>query len=281
MEQQILGLMVGAGSLALGYLLGKLGDIRAEEVSYLQGVPQFREFGKLREHLKNSPGQRADVMVEGKAEKLGNAALSSEKAGVEGAARVIATTTYSKLWHEETRKWRDISNTIENVNLSLPFKLVDNQSSHVRVESVHSAGGFRQVLQRVFQEKTLPEQRSMGDYATSVALKEIPNGSLTREFMLVFGTPIAGYGCAVLSQSSFFSGGEVTFTPVEVSSSISSLISRNEAIVKTFKFLSFMLMVGGGTVLVLSAIPLLVGLVSRGNRSRQGGAITHDESDRE
>ncbi len=281
MEQQLLGLMLGAGSVALGYLLGKLGDLRAEEVSYLQGVPKFRDFSKLREHLKNSPDQKADVMVEGKVEKLGNAALSSEKAGAEGAARIVSTTTYSKVWHEETSKWRDIANTIENVNISLPFKLVDSQGGHVRVESVHSAGGFRQVLQRVFQEKTLPEQRSMGDFATSVALKEIPNGSLTREFMLVFGTPLAGYGCAVLSKSSFFSGGEVTFTPVEVSSSITSLISRNETIAKTFKFLSFMFLVGGGTVLVLSAVPLLVGLVSNssGARGRQE-AITH-ESDRE
>lgn len=274
-----MGLIVGAGSLALSYLLGKLGDLRAEEVSYLQGVPQFRDFRKLKEHLRNSPGQKADVMVEGKADKLGNASLYSEKAGVEGAARVVSTTTYSKMWHEETSKWRDISNTIENVNLSLPFKMVDGQGDHVRVESVHTAGGFRQILQRVFQEKTLPEQRSMGDYATSVALKEIPNGSLTREFMLVFGTPLAGYGCAVLTKSSFFSGGEVAFTPVEVSSSIPSLISRNEMIVKTFKFLSFMLLVGGGTVLVLSAIPLVVGLVSHGS-GRQHGAITHELDDR-
>ena len=262
MEQAVLGAIIGGGSLALGYILSKLADLREQEVSYLHEVPQFRDFGKLREHLRNSPGQKADVMVEGKVEKLGNAALFSEKAGIEGAARIVSTTTYSKVYNEETQKWRDISNTIENVNLSLPFKLVDTKDSYIRVESVHTAGGCRQVLQSIFQEKILPEQRSMGDYATSVALKEIPSGSLTREFMLVFGTPLAGYGCAVLTKSSFFSGGEVSFTPVEVSSSISSLISRNEMIAKTFKFLSFVLLVGGGTVVVLSAVPLVVRLLS-------------------
>ena len=170
MEQQVVGLVLGASSLLAGYFLRKLADLRVEEVSYLHHVPKFRNFGQLREHLKSSPQQTADVLVEGTAEKLGNAGLYSEKAGLDGAARVVTTTRYSKIYHEETRKWCDMSNTVENVNISLPFKLVDLQGSSIRVESVHAAGGFRQVLQHVYQEKTIPEQRSMGDYATNITL---------------------------------------------------------------------------------------------------------------
>lgn len=258
MEQQVLaGVILGAGSLVAGYVLHKLSDLRSEEVSYLHLVPQFRDFGRLRNHLKNSPGCAADVLVEGVVEKLGNAALYSDKAGVEGAARLVTTTTYTKVYHEESQKWRDLSNSMENVNLSLPFKLADGKGDFARVESVHNAGGFRQLLQKVFQEKTFPEQRTMGDYATNITLKEIPNGSLTREFLLVFGTSMGAYGNAVLTNQSFFSGGEIVFTPKEVGTSISGLISRNEMIAKTFKFLSFLFLFAGGSILLLSAVPIV------------------------
>ena len=127
----------------------------------------------------------------------------------------------------------------------------------VRVDSIHTAGGYRQQLQRVFQEKTLPEQRSVGDFATGMTLKEIPNGSLVQEFMLVFGTPLAGYGTASLSKKSLLST-EVVFVPVEVASSVAGLISRNEIIAGTFRFFSFLFLVGGGSLLVLSIAPPLV-----------------------
>lgn len=257
MEQQVLvGAILGASSLVAGYVLHKLSELRSEEVSYLHLVPQFRNFGKLRDHLKNSPDLAADVLLEGVVEKLGNAALYSEKAGVEGAARLVTTTTYTKVYHEESQSWRDMSNSMENVNLSLPFKLADNKGSYVRVEMVHNAGGFRQLLQKVFQEKTQPEQRTMGDYATNITLREIPNGSFTREFLLVFGTSMGAYGNAVLTNQSLLSSGEVVFAPKEVGSSISNLILRNEMIANTFKFLSFVFLFAGGSILLLSAVPI-------------------------
>ena len=257
MEQQVLvGAILGAGSLFAGYVLHKLSELRSEEVSYLHLVPQFRDFGKLRDHLKSSPNLAADVLLEGVVEKLGDASLYSEKAGMEGAARLVTTTTYTKVYHEESKNWHDMSNSIENVNLSLPFKLADSKGGHVRVEMVHNAGGFRQLLQKVFQEKTLPEQRTMGDYATNITLREIPNGSFTREFLLVFGTSLGAYGNAVLTKQSLFSSGEVVFMPKEVGSSISSLISRNEMIASMFKFFSVMFLFAGGSILLLSAVPI-------------------------
>ena len=33
---------------------------------------------------------------------------------------------------EDSNKWRDVSNTIENVNVSLPFRLVDAKGNQVR-----------------------------------------------------------------------------------------------------------------------------------------------------
>ena len=267
MDQPLIaGVFFGASSLIAGYILHKLSEMRAQEVSYLHLVPQFHDFRQLKEHLKNSPEQKADVLVEGAVKKLGDAGLYSEKAGVDGAARLVTTTTYTKVYHEETQKWRDLSNTMENVRISLPFKLEDTAGNFVRVESVHSAGGFRQILQRVYQEKTLPEKRSTGDYATNITLREIPNGSLTREFLLVFGTTMAGYGSAVLQKQSFLSSGEIVFTPREVSSSIRSLISRNEMVANTLRFFSLVFLLGGGSILLITVTPAIIQFLSDSRR---------------
>ena len=264
-----MGVVIGAASMLGGFILHKLSVYQSQEVSYLHLVPKFTNFRSLKDHLKSSPGQKADVLVEGSVAKLGSAALYSEKAGMEGAARLVTTTMYTKVYHDESGTWRDLSNTIENVNVSLPFKITDNQGEHVRVHSAHRAGGFRQALQRVYQEKTQPEKRSMGDYATTLTLKETPNGSLTREYLLVFGTSLAGYGSAVLQNQSLFSSGEVVFTPSEVGSSIHSLISRNEMIASAYRFISLVLILAGGSILVISVAPLLLNiLVPREERRR-------------
>lgn len=276
MEQQIVGVVLGASSLLLGYVIRKAAQMRQEELSYLHHTPQFSSFSNLREHLRNSPSQRADVLVEGVVEKLSDSALTSDKTGLEGAAKVVTTTTYTKVYQEssesETRapKWRDMSNTIENVNISIPFKLADSQGKSINVNNVHTAGGFRQVLQRVWQEKIAPDSRQMGDYLTNITLREIPNGSLTREFLLVFGTSIGAYGSASLQkQTGFFGTEDVTFTPVEVGTSIRALISRNEIIVSSMKFVSMVLLVGGGSIMLITFLPLLLRLVT-GDTGGQG-----------
>ena len=262
-EPLLVGVVIGGVSLLGGYVLRRLSELRAQEVSYLHQVPQFTDFAALRRHLQNSPEQRADVLVEGRVGKLGDAALVSEKSGLEGAARLVTTATYTKVYNEESGKWREMSNTVENMNASLPFKLEDPRGCSVRVEGVHTAGGFRSLLQRVFQEKRIPEQRSLGDFATNVVtLKEVPNGSLTRDYLLLFNASLAGFGsAAVLQNQSMFSSGEVVFTPSEVGHSIKGLISRNEMMASAMRVVSVILLVAGGSVLVFSLTPLLVGLV--------------------
>ena len=273
MELHAAGFVLGAASLFAGYVLRKIAQMRAEDLSYLNLVPRFHNFKQLKDHLKNSPNQSADVLLEGKVEKL-EKALNSEKSELEGAARLVTTTTYTKVLHEQEgqpRKWRDMSNTIENVNVSVPFKLVDSSGNHVTVRSVHQAGGFRQILQKVWQEKVGPDSRSLGDYATNMTLSEIPNGSLTREFLLVFGTSVGVYGNAVLESKSFLSS-QVSFTPVEVNSSIRSLISRNEMILSSMKLVSVVLLVGGGSILFITGLSLLFNFLES-NRGRTPPAI--------
>lgn len=264
MEQQLFGVALGAASLLAGYVLHQLSQMRAKQLSYLQNVPQFTDMKNLRSHLSSSPEQKADVLVEGVVKKLGTEALKSEAAGLEGVARLVTTTSYKKVYDPANGKWSEHSSTIENLSISVPFQLVDRSGRSVNVQSVHTAGGFRQILERVWQEKIAPESRSLGDYATSTALLEIPNGFHTKEFLLRFGTPMAVYGMATLQNKSLISSGAVSLSPVEVSSSIQGLIERNEGIVLVFKFLSMVFVVGGGGILLLSAVPLLVKMMGYG-----------------
>lgn len=258
MEQQFFGIVIGASSLLAGYVFHQLSQMRSRELSYLQLVPQFTNMKKLREHLSNCPEQRAEVLVEGVVRKLGPEVLKSEKSSIDGAARVITTTSYRKVLNSKSGAWHDSSNTIENLKVSVPFQLVDKSGGTVTIKSVHNASGFRQLLERVWQEKVAPESRSIGDYATNTELREIPNGSLTREFLLTFGTSLGAYGAATLENKSFLSSGDVNFTPYEVSSSIQGLIARNETIVTVLKFFSMVFVVGGGGILLLSTVPLVL-----------------------
>lgn len=254
------GVAVGAASLLAGYVLHQLSQIRSKELSYLQHVPQFTSMKKLRDHLTNCPEQKAEVLIEGVVRKLGQEALKSDKSGIEGAAKVVTTTSYKKAYNSQTNQWNESSNTMENVKVSIPFQLESSRGGGVvTVQGVHNASGFRLILERVWQERLQPDSRSLGDYATGKDLKEIPNGSLTREFMLTFGTSLGAYGAASIGSSkSFLSSGEVTFTPFVVSSSIQGLISQNEAIVTALKFFSMVCVVGGGGILLLSVVPLVL-----------------------
>ena len=276
-EHFLTGLLLGGVSLLGGYILRKVSELRAQEVSYLHQVPQFRDFSLLRKHLKNTPGQRADVLVEGRVGKLGDAALISDKSGLEGPARLVTTTTYTKVYNEEKGKWREMSNTVENMNSSLPFKLEDTQGGYVQVEGVHNAGGFRSLLQRVYQDKQTPRQRSLGDFATSVVtLKEVPNGTLTRDYLLLFNTSLAGYGSAVLQHQSMFSSGDVVFIPTEVSITIQGLISKTEMMASALRYLSIIMLVAGGTIIVFSLTPILVKMA---RRAREGRPLTIRDND--
>lgn len=266
MEQHIFGAVLGTSSLLVGWLLHNLSKSRSQELSYLQDVPRFSDFRQLKEYLNHCPGKQADVLVEGVVTKLNNNALKSENASLEGAARLVTTTTYKKVYHQSTDKWTDSSSTIENVCVSVPFSLADKQNNSANVESISKADGFRLVLERVWQRSTPPESRSIGDYATNMTLSEIPNGLLEREYLLVFGSSLGVHGMATLRNQSILNSGTVSLVPQEVSSSINNLIARNEMLVNVLKFLSLVLVVGGGSILVFTVAPLALralGLIDR------------------
>jgi len=258
MEQHLFGVALGASSLLAGWLLHSLSKSRSEELSYLQEVPKFTDFRQLKDHLNECPGKQAEVLVEGVVKKLGSEALKSENSSVEGAARLVTTTTYRKVFNPSSNKWVDSSSTIENQCVSVPFSLTDKRGNSVSVHSVSKADGFRLVLERVWQKSTPPDSRSIGDYATNLTINEIPNGSLSREFLLLFGSSLGAHGVATLQNQSLLSSGSISLEPSEVSTSIGGLIARNEVIVNVLKFFSMVLVIGGGSVLIFTLAPLVL-----------------------
>ena len=108
---------IGATSLFVGYILHQVSQHRSKELSYLQHVTQFTNLHKLKDHLSNCPDQKADVLIEGTVKK-GNETLNTENSGVEGAAKYITTTNYTRIYHPQTEKWNETSSTTENIRIS-------------------------------------------------------------------------------------------------------------------------------------------------------------------
>ena len=69
------------------------------------------------------------------------------------------------------------------------------------------------------------EGKSLGDYAIDMTVNEIPMGKRVTELMLCFGSPLAGFGMAVVRTKNVVQS-QVVFTPQEVSTSVQALIIK-------------------------------------------------------
>ena len=255
--------VAGATAISGSYLFQYLYNITAERAVNFKRTPKFSNFGPdLKNYLSNQPNQEAMILVEGSVEQYDNKTLTSLKGGVSGAGKVEITTEYFKSKVENTENtWRDTSRTTENVRVSVPFALRDSNNNVVVVEAVHNAIGFDQLLQMAYQEHLTDKGKTMGDYATGMTLQEIPISISTQEYLLVFGTKFGGYGRAALQNvSTSWLGGQnkiVKFYPEEVGSSIRNLIDSQELIARVFRWMSWVLFVGGGFVIVFLAAPFI------------------------
>lgn len=265
MEQHVYAVLAGAGSLLLGYVISRIADSRSKDYEHLQNVPRYYDMAQLKKDLSSSNGQKRTVMVQGIVRK-DTEALISENVGIEGAARLVTTTNYVRVLRPDKGNWEEVSRTTENLSLSVPFKVADAKGGYVRMESVHKASYFRSLLELVYQDRSVPEQRTLGDYATNMTVSEIPNGSLRQEYMLTFGSSIAGYGTAQLVKTGLLSN-EVLFHPAEVAKSIRSLLSQEELIVAAHRFLAIVLICGGSALVIFAGIPLLRRLMASDDES--------------
>ena len=268
---EFLGVAASAASLMAGCFLHRFSqtNTKPKELAYPQHVPDFTNMQKLQEHLVNCPDNKADVLIEGVVKKLDSKALETEKSGEEGAARLVTTTTHKKVYDSASREWDDKSSSIENPCESVPFQMLDEDGMTVKVQQIHDAGGFRHILDLVWEEKAGPPVSHSRDYATNTKLKDIPNGSHTREFLLTFGTTLCAYGTATLHKKGFQSSAYVNFIPSEIISTTENATGETSLMPKLF-------IVGGGVSLLYFTVPLVMrALEYYGGGGRRAGTNSH------
>ena len=250
------GVVLGAASLLAGYVFHRFSKTPSKELPYPEKVPQFTDMQKLREYLEDCPNLQADVLIEGVVKRQNDSLGSRNKTVVEGAAIIVTTTEYKKVYDTANKKWNNnVSSSIENRSDSVKFQLSDENGKTVIVQPIHKAGGFRHILEKVWEYRVGEDSRSLGDYTM---LKEIPNGSLTREFFLTFGTTLGAYGIATLKKSGINSPMDISFFPSEVGSSIQGVTATRELTVSILSYMSLLFVVGGGGLLVFSTVSLVM-----------------------
>lgn len=268
MEQHIVGVLLGAGSVAVGYFFSKVAVWFQNEADYLRHAPRYHNFADLERDLANgtTSGFQSRILVEGIVSK-DKTVLFSDKGGIDGAAKLVISTSLRKVLDEESGKWEEKRDTFTNQCLSVPFKLVDRKGSSLTVENVHLASGFRRILQLVYQSKDVPEQRSIGDYATGLTLSEISAGSEMKEYMLLYGATFAGFGDA-MQFGIDGSTSRIIFYPTEVGHSIKSMISEREFMVGFNQVLSKLFTVGGLALIFVASIHLVLKLSRKWRQDR-------------
>ena len=256
--------VVGVASTAIGYLFRNLSANRVKKTEYLHHTPRFTSFGsELYSYLKQHPNQQAHILLEGTVEQAGDQNLYSDKAGVGGAGRSMTTVQYYKMRNEYTQwKWVDTSRTTENLCLSVPFNLKGRDGYSVRVENTHLADGFRSMLSLAYEDSVTHEGKSLGDYAIDMTVNEIPMGKRVTELMLCFGSPLAGFGMAVVRTKNVVQS-QVVFTPQEVSTSVQALIMKHEVVASIYHFISWVFFAVAGGAVVFVVAPRLLGLRHR------------------
>ena len=266
-EQVVIGVILGAGSLAVGYILSRVSDWYKEEAEHLSQAPRYYNFSDLESHLVNRPdGTRSNILVQGTVRSDGST-LYSEKGGIDGAAKLVKSTSIRKVLNEETGQWNEKRNTLTNQCLSVPFRLVDRRGSTLIVENVHLASGFKSILELVYQSKDAPEHRTIGDFATGVTLNEIPTGTVSKEYMLLYGASFAAFGDAM--QAGIGKTSRVVFYPTEVGHTIKSLIAQRNQIAQINNVLSTIFVICGFSLIVVATVPLIIKLWRERQRKQE------------
>ena len=201
------GVLIAGGCAVYLYTLHK----------YEPPASEFKDLAKLKQHLSACEPGHSDpnVIVEGTVAKLAENSVRSEKAGIEGAARKVLSSSQGKI------------STVSDI--SVPFLLIDTNSSgqSIRVTSVHHALRVSQVMERVWEEPSTK-----------------PGVPVRRELVLTFGTRLGLFGRASLDGAN-----EVTLVPKEVDESSAVTIAKRRSLRRLLYVGSFILILGGAAAL--------------------------------
>ena len=160
---------------------------------YEPPASQFKDFVGLEQHLLQCEKHRDNVIVEGTVARLAKNSVWSEKAGIEGVARKVMSSTRGK------------TSTVSNI--SVPFLLVDSNGHSIKVTSVHHALRINRVMEVVWEEPN--NQR---------------NVPTTRELMLSFEISLSLFGCVSVNENE-----EMTLdNPTEADKSLTETVASRK-----------------------------------------------------
>ena len=188
---------------------------------YEPPASEFKDLAKLKQHLSKSAPEHSNslyVIVEGTVTKLAENSVRSEKAGIEGAARKVVTSSQGK--------------TLTVSDISVPFLLIDPNGQSIQVTSMHRALRVNLVMEKVWEEPSTK-----------------PGVPARRELMLTFGTCLGLFGRASLGGAN-----EVTLVPKEADESSAATIAKQKSQRRLLYAGSFILIFSGAAALVISFI---------------------------
>lgn len=187
-------------------------------------------------------------MTQGRVEKAFGQTLVSKGTNREGAFRRVTIATYAvKEGKKTTEKEK-----------SVIFNLLDFQDSPILVQSVEYTRGLRQLLQEVCETRSVDKSDNM---------------VRTKEYLLLFGTHLVGYGEAYLGkfpearyaaemrEPQLVWKSQLRFVPYEVSTNVEKLSYPNKTWDNALKCFSMTLICAGARVIIFSGVSLIVMLV--------------------
>ena len=269
-----------AGSYILQYL---------ERLFYLSRTPRFSDFEELERFLIAQPNHCSMVLIEGSVERLPRALARlglGESHWVYGKDRKpdeagSVTQIIAEKFKSKVENQLDAPRIIE-YRTSTPFVIMDSRKERIVVRDIHKSIGFDKLLQLAENERRSSGTIFSDRFQLIKESGEFPKMSIFiryQEYVLMFGTKLASYGRASLQDIRVQSEGQekiIKFSPEEVGLSINSLIKSHKHFAQRLRWLSWILFVGGGFIIVYIAAPFIWKYLQR-RRSTQRLAVRQSD----
>lgn len=242
----------GLGALYYGSYIFRLGRKHRHKAIEYKNAPRYFDMLSLRSDLSSQQvAQGTKVLVIGTITQHAECVVASQYAEEKGVARRVVTYK-CQLVRNKNNTYDEKNIKVPDEIVSVPCRLADSSAESIRMDSVHKAAKFRSFLKivhqrRIFRSKDPPQ----------LIGREVSNGVLIEEYMLLFGTKMATYGAVRVVTDEFSPHGDVVVTPQELNVSFGALIHGNRLSAEICRLLAIFLWISGCGLFLFGIYPLL------------------------
>ena len=264
----VVSFAVGVTAIAGSYILKYL-----ERLFYLSRTPRFSDFELLKSFLIAQPNHCSMVLIEGSVERLHRAwaqLVLGESDSVYGMYTKAdeagsVTQIIAENFKFEVENQLDAPRITE-YRTSTPFAIRDSRKNIIVVRDIHKSIGFDKLLQLAENKRRSSGTIFNDRFQLIKESGEFPKTPIFmryQEYILMFGTKFGSYGRASLQDirvpyaEMIAQQKIIIFSPEEVGLSINSLINSHKHFAQGLRWLSWMLFVGGGFIIVFIAAPFI------------------------